>query len=122
MDFKKILHKERNELRTHCTIIQINMQKLLENREWKSRITHKEKSLKDLQDFANKWSNAENSLANILDGFLNDLNTTLTDLDDLNTKNSIPKSRDNLREFLKESEPSIRKIKDQLDYLKTITV
>ena len=119
--FKTIFKKNSYELRTHCTTIQYNMGKLLQNREWLSRIPHKKKSLENLKEFADKWRAQEDSLADILDNFLTDVNKTFNELDELNSKNLISESRDALRAFMKESEPSILKIKSQLGDLKIIT-
>lgn len=119
--FKTIFRKNSNELRTHCTTIQYNIGKLLENREWLIRIPHKKKPLEDLQKFANEWSRQEVSLADILNGFLIDVNKTLSELNELNSKNLIAESRNALRAFINESDPYILKIKSQLDELKVIT-
>jgi hypothetical protein len=60
------------------------------------------------------------ALEESLEVFSSTVDKTLSKIDDLNKSNSIAQSRSTLHAFLKESELTIKSIKNQLDELKII--
>jgi hypothetical protein len=66
-------------------------------------------------------SSARMILEDSLEGFLSTVNGTLGEINELNNTNAIVESRSTLHVFLRESDETIKSIKQQLDNLKIIS-
>lgn len=119
--FKQIYLTNKGELGVHCQVIKSNLEELLKKRNWMSKFPRIKESLENLEYLSRKWSMSRGALEESLEVFLSTVDNTLSEIDDLNKSNSIVQSRSALHAFLKESELTIKSIKNQLDELKIIS-
>ena len=119
--FKQIYLTNKGELGVHCQVIKSNLEELLKKRNWMSKLPRIKESLENLEYLSRKWSMSRGALEESLEVFLSTVDNTLSEIDDLNKSNSIVQSRSALHAFLKESELTIKSIKNQLDELKIIS-
>jgi hypothetical protein len=119
--FKEAYLMNTGELSTHCKIIRNSLDELLKKRNWLGKFPYLNDSLKKLEDLSTSWTNTRYTLEVNLNTFLDEVNSKLTEINELNNKNAIKESRTLLSEFLTGLDKSIQKIKTQVDDLKVIS-
>lgn len=119
--FKQAYFTNIGEISSHCAIIRNNLDELLKKRDWLGKIPRLKDSLKKLEDLASNWTKTRFTLEVSLKTFLSDVNSKLSEINELNKKNAIKESRISLSEFLNGLDESVEKIKTQLDELKVIS-
>jgi hypothetical protein len=119
--FKQMYLTNKGELGVNCQVIKNNLDKLLKKKQWIGKLPRIKESLINLEYLAGKWSTSRGALEDSLEQFLSTVNETLDKINELNNTNASAESRSMLHVFLRESDETIKSIKQQLDSLKIIS-
>ncbi len=119
-NFKNTYLKNSDEIRTHCHIVNDQIDKLIEKENWKKHLPLVGKSLERLKRSKDQWMGNDSALADRMQNLLWQVNDNLSDL---NTQlgQDANAAFIAMTSLLKESEPELLKLKKSLDELRVIS-
>jgi len=116
-EFKDMYLKRVNDIRTHCHKVAEHLVRLENNRGWKERFPWVKKSLLELRELSDKWTNQEMQMAIGIEKIMGEINTELNEISKKLEQNNVSEARTELRDFLLDSEENYLKLKTKLGAL-----
>jgi DNA-binding FrmR family transcriptional regulator len=125
--FKNVYYTKKGEVRTHCEIVKEDINKLLgednqpADSKRKGRLNRfyamlrqhaKENSLQKLRNLKGQFHGADNQLADDMDNFLEQINSTLQNINNIA---NVKDKKTELKNFVDTIDPQLKSIKAELD-------
>ena len=115
--FKNTYLNRTGDIRTSCHRVQVQLDRLRQEREWQKRFPYIKKSLEKLNVLATSWLANDESLARVMDNFVHQVNSTLDLINNEFLNRNVSNARTELFSYLFTSEEDFLRIKSELSVL-----